>query len=165
MRKIMLLAAMLAMLLVMAAPAPADTVATGGLIAGTADNGLVVAGNPNLLDDPAADVNLAPGADIAAAGDLVPPGVFATGVNIPFTVDFGVAGVAAEDDDVVIQSNFLGTDSIHRPDSGISRPTQRTGSRTETRSGVRTIAGRPGDLPAIVSTRPPGGGRLRVSSV
>lgn len=124
MKRLMTLLMVMTMMLVLAAPAWADTVTAGGLISGTAGNGVVVAGNPNLLDDPAASADLPVGTDIAAAGDLVPPGVFAAGVNIPFEVDFGVAGMGALEDDTFIQSDFLGTDLVETGFGNLSADTE-----------------------------------------
>lgn len=110
MRKLILMAVMLAMILMVAAPASADTVTADGLIAGTLEGGVVVAGDPNLVN---ATTFLVPGEDAAAAGDFVPPGVFAGGLNTPFKLNITEAGVGTPvEDDVFAGSAFLDTNFV-----------------------------------------------------
>lgn len=86
MRKLIMLGVMLAMMLVFAAPAFADTVTAGGMIAGELPGGAAVAGSPNLaIGAP----TLGPGEDAAGAGNF--NNTFAIGLNDPFESNFGLA--------------------------------------------------------------------------
>lgn len=86
MKKLAVLGVMLATLLASAAPAWADTVAAGGLIAGELEGGAVVAGSPNLANGAP---TLGFGEDAAGAGNF--SGAFAIGLNSPFEGNFGLA--------------------------------------------------------------------------
>lgn len=101
MRKLILIAVILAVTLGMAAPAWADTVTAGGLIAGELDGGAVVAGSPNLAQDAP---NLAFGADAAGAGDF--SSTFAVGFNAPFEFNFAVAA-ASPGEEIFADDIFL----------------------------------------------------------
>lgn len=98
MKKLAVLGMMLSMMLAFAAPAWADTVAAGGLIAGELEGGAVVAGSPNLANGAP---TLSFGEDAAGAGNF--SGAFAIGLNSPFEANLGIAvsgpagGVFAED--------------------------------------------------------------------
>lgn len=122
MRKLILMAVMLAMILMVAAPASADTVTADGLIAGTLEGGVVVAGNQNLT---VGAPTLSFGEDAAAAGDLVPPGVFAGSFNTPFTVNIADAGVGTTiEDDVFAGSAFLDTNFVEAGSGSLSVDTE-----------------------------------------
>ncbi|HET7480021.1 MAG TPA: hypothetical protein VFJ72_10960 [Rubrobacteraceae bacterium] len=122
MRKLTILAVMLTMALMAAAPASADTVTADGLIAGTLEGGVVVAGNPNLANGAP---TLSLGDDVAAAGSQVPPDAFAGGFNIPFTVNVADAGVGTTiEDDVIAGSAFLDTNFVEAGSGSLSVDTQ-----------------------------------------
>jgi hypothetical protein len=118
MRKAILVAVMLAVTLAMAAPASAQTVEMGDLVAGPISESITVAGNPNLAEGPIPELPL--GSDAAAAGAAVPPNPFAGSVNLSFDVDFAVSGVGAEEDDVVAGSDFLGNDFVETGSGALS---------------------------------------------
>lgn len=101
MRKLAVLAVMLAMVLMMAAPASADTVTAGGLIAGELEGGAVVAGSPNLAQGAP---NLSFGEDAAGAGGF--SSTFAIGFNVPLEFNLGIA-VASPAEPVFAEDIFL----------------------------------------------------------
>ncbi len=108
MKRLMAIAATAAMVLAMAAPASADTVSVGGLVAGPISENITVAGSPALAGGPAPTLPL--GTDIAVAGNPFPPNPFALGVNEPLNSNFAVAGVGPVENDVVAESTFFGGD-------------------------------------------------------
>lgn len=108
MKRLAAIAATALVVLAMAAPASADTVSVGGLVAGPFSENITVAGSPALATGPVADLPL--GTDIAAAGNPIPPSPFALGVNVPLDENVALAGVGAAEDDVVAQSSFFGDD-------------------------------------------------------
>lgn len=101
MRKLVMLGVMLAMMLAFAAPAWADTVTAGGLIAGELDGGAVVAGSPNLAQGAP---NLGFGQDAAGAGDF--SSTFAIGFNVPLEFNFAVAA-ASPGEEIFVEDVFL----------------------------------------------------------
>lgn len=101
MRKLVMLGVMLAMMLAFAAPAWADTVTAGGLIAGELEGGAVVAGSPNLAQGAP---NLGFGEDAAGAGSFTSN--FAIGFNVPLEFNFGLA-VASPAEPVFVEDVFL----------------------------------------------------------
>jgi hypothetical protein len=108
MKRLTAIAATVLMVLAMAAPASADTVSVGGLVAGPFSDNITVAGSPALASGPTPQLPL--GTDIAAAGNPFPPNPFALGVNVPLNENLAVAGVGPFEDDVVAQSSFFGGD-------------------------------------------------------
>lgn len=101
MKRLTVLGVMLAMMLAFAAPAWADTVTAGGLIAGELEGGAVVAGSPNLANGAP---TLSFGEDAAGAGSFT--GTFAIGQNAPFEANFGLA-VSGPGEGVFIEDVFL----------------------------------------------------------
>lgn len=141
MRRLMMLLMVTAMMLVFVAPASADVLEAGGLIAGTADSGLVVAGDPNLLDDPAATADLPPGTDAAGAGNLT-VGPFAGGANVPFAVNFADAGVGPviENDSVAVNT-FVGNSVAETGFGNPNADAESGASPTEPPTATITIPG------------------------
>lgn len=117
MRKLITLGVMLAMVLAFAAPAWADTVTAGGLIAGTLPGGAVVAGSPDLA---VGAPNLGLGEDAAGAGD--PDNTAALGVNDPFVSDFALAAGGSFDNAVFTESDFLGHHGVFIATGGTQQP-------------------------------------------
>lgn len=108
MKKLTAIAATALMVLAMAAPAWADTVSAGGMVAGTGSDQVTVAGSASLATGPAPQLPF--GSDLVVTGNPVPPSPFAQGVNVPFEINEGLAGVGPIQDDVVADSFFFGGD-------------------------------------------------------
>lgn len=101
MKKLVVLGVMLVMMLALAAPAWADTVTAGGLIAGELEGGAVVAGSPNLANGAP---TLSFGEDAAGAGDF--SSAFAIGFNVPLEFNLGIA-VASPPEGAFAEDIFL----------------------------------------------------------
>lgn len=113
--RITALLAVLGLVLAAAAPASADTVRVGNLVAGELEGGTVVAGSPNLT---VGAPTLGPGDDVAGAGNFA-TNTFAVGFNEAFEFNYGVAA-AGSADFAFAQSDFLGNDFVFAASGSLS---------------------------------------------
>jgi hypothetical protein len=122
MRRLVAMASMLAAMLVCAAPALADTVGVGDVVAGPISDFVTVAGFSPIEQGPTGNAPL--GTDLAAAGNPVPPNPFAVGANLPFESNVAVGGVGPVENDVVAESHFFGGDFTQAQIGSLSADTQ-----------------------------------------
>jgi hypothetical protein len=122
MRRLVAMASMLAAMLVCAAPALADTVSVGDVVAGPISDFVTVAGFSPIEQGPTGNAPL--GTDLAAAGNPVPPNPFALGANLPFESNVAVGGVGPVENDVVAESHFFGGDFTQAQIGSLSADTQ-----------------------------------------
>lgn len=110
MKRLVMVASVLATTLAFAGTASADPVTVGNLVAGPVGENATAAGSAKLVDTLDPPANLPLGTDAAAAGDPVPPAPYAQGVNVTFEYNEALGGVGPEADDVVAGSAFFGGD-------------------------------------------------------
>jgi len=122
MKRLLATALMLTAMLVGAAPALADTVTVGDVVAGPISDFVTVAGFSPIEQGPTGNAPL--GTDVAAAGNPVPPNPFALGANLPFESNEALGGVGPVKNDVVAQSRFFGGDFTQAQIGNLSTDTQ-----------------------------------------
>jgi hypothetical protein len=122
MRRLLVMASMLAAMLVCAAPALADTVTVGDVVAGPISDFVTVAGFSPIEQGPTGNAPL--GTDAAFVGNPVPPNSFAFGANLPFESNVAVGGVGPVRNDVVAESSFFGGDFTQARLGNLSADTQ-----------------------------------------
>jgi hypothetical protein len=122
MRRLLVMASMLAAMVVCAAPALADTVTVGDVVAGPISENITVAGFSPIEEG---SIGEAPwGTDFAVAGNPIPPHPFALGANLPFDENVALGGVGPAQNDVVAASEFFGGDFTQARIGNLSADTQ-----------------------------------------
>jgi len=122
MRKRLSVGLAMGMMLALSAPALADPVTVGNVVAGPISENITVAGFSPIEEGPTG--NAPWGTDLAVAGNPIPPNPFALGANLPFEVNAAVGGVGPVENDVVAESRFFGGDFTQANIGNLSNDTE-----------------------------------------
>lgn len=112
----------LGMMLALSAPAWADPVTVGDVVAGPVTENITVAGFSPIEEGPTG--NAPWGTDLAVTGNPIPPNPFALGANLPFEANVAVGGVGPIENDVVAESHFFGGDFTQAQIGDLSADTE-----------------------------------------